>query len=103
VLVDFTAAWCVTCNAIVKPALESHAVATMLQEMGAVVLLADYTRTPQPMTDEIAKFGVAGVPLVLVYPKDPDAPPVILPQPSPLQLPSSYSKTILDALNRAAR
>ncbi|MGH7952332.1 MAG: thioredoxin family protein, partial [Limisphaerales bacterium] len=102
VLVDFTAAWCVTCNAIVKPALENNSVVAELKKLNAVTLLADYTRTPQEMTDEISKYGGAGVPLVLVYPKNPDAAAIVLPQPSPLQLPSSYRKIILDALNRAA-
>jgi thiol:disulfide interchange protein DsbD len=102
VLVDFTARWCVTCNAIVKPALENSAVAAKLKAMNAVVLLADYTRTPQAMTDEIAKYGSAGVPLVLVYPKNPALPAIVLPQLSPLQLPSGYSKIVSDALDRAA-
>jgi thiol:disulfide interchange protein DsbD len=102
VLVDFTASWCVTCNAIVKPALDNNSVSARLKEMNAVTLLADYTRTPAEITDEISKYGGAGVPLVLVYPKNPDAAPIVLPQPSPLQLPSSYSKIVLDALDRAA-
>jgi thiol:disulfide interchange protein len=102
VLVDFTAAWCVTCNAIIKPALENNSVVAKLKEIGVATFLADYTRTPQNITDEIAKYGGAGVPLVLVYPKSPDTPPIVLPQPSPLQLPSSYSKVVLSALGRAA-
>ena len=101
VLVDFTATWCVTCNAIIKPALESAAVAAKLKELDATTLLGDYTRTPQKMTDEIAKYGGAGVPLVLVYPKNPNAPAIVLRQPGPLELPSSYSKTVLEALNKA--
>ena len=103
VLVDFTASWCVTCNAIVKPALENNSVAAKLKEMDAVVLIADYTRTPSEITDEISKYGGAGVPLVLVYPKNPDAAPIVLPQPSPLQLPSGYAKIVLEALDRSAR
>jgi thiol:disulfide interchange protein DsbD len=102
VLVDFTAAWCVTCNAIVKPALEEPSVTAKLKELNATALLGDYTRTPQEMTDEISKYGGAGVPLVLVYPKNPDAPAIVLPQPDPLELPSTYSKAVLAALNRAA-
>jgi thiol:disulfide interchange protein DsbD len=102
VLVDFTATWCVTCNAIVKPALETSAVVDKLKELDATALLGDYTRTPQKMTDEIAKYGGAGVPLVLVYPKNPNAPAIVLRQPGPLELPSSYSKAVLEALAKAS-
>ena len=102
VLVDFTASWCVTCNAIVKPALENNSVSAKLKEINAVALLADYTRTPPQITDEISKFGGAGVPLVLVYPKNPGAAAMVLPQPSPLQLSSGYEKIVLNALDRAA-
>jgi thiol:disulfide interchange protein len=101
VLVDFTATWCVTCNAIVKPALENPSVVEKLKSLDATALLGDYTHTPQVMTDEIAKYNGAGVPLVLVYPKNPDAPAIVLPQPGPLELPSSYSRKILDALAQA--
>ncbi len=101
VLVDFTATWCVTCNAIVKPALENPAVEAKLKELDATTLLADYTRTPQLMTEEISKYGAAGVPLVLVFPKNPDAPTIVLRQPNPLEFPSSYSKAVLAALEEA--
>jgi thiol:disulfide interchange protein/DsbC/DsbD-like thiol-disulfide interchange protein len=101
VLVDFTAAWCVTCNAIVKPALENPSIIARLKALDATALLGDYTHTPQQMTDEIAKYGGAGVPLVLVYPKNPAAPAIVLPQPNPLELPSSYSRKVLTALERA--
>jgi thiol:disulfide interchange protein DsbD len=101
VLVDFTATWCVTCNAIIKPALEEAAVTEKLKALNATALLGDYTRTPQQMTDEISKYGGAGVPLVLVYPKNPAAPAIVLPQPDPLELPSTYGKKVLAALDRA--
>jgi thiol:disulfide interchange protein DsbD len=101
VLVDFTATWCVTCNAIVKPALENPSVTARLKDLNAIALLGDYTRTPQQITDEIDKYGGAGVPLVLVYPKNPGAPAIVLPQPDPLELPSSYAKAVLSALDRA--
>jgi thiol:disulfide interchange protein/DsbC/DsbD-like thiol-disulfide interchange protein len=101
VLVDFTATWCVTCNAIVKPALESPDVAARLKELGAATLIGDYTRTPPQMTDEISKYGSAGVPLVLVFPKNPSAPAIVLRQPNPFEFPSSYSKAVLSALDQA--
>ncbi|HEY1790065.1 MAG TPA: protein-disulfide reductase DsbD domain-containing protein [Verrucomicrobiae bacterium] len=101
VLVDFTATWCVTCNAIVKPALESPAVTGKLKDLDAVTLIGDYTRAPTQMTDEISKYGGAGVPLVLVFPKNPNVPAIVLRQPDPLEFPSSYSKAVLGALDQA--
>ncbi len=79
-LVDFTAKWCLTCNTIVKPTLESAAVRDKLKAIGAVALLGDYTRFPDNITAELNRFGRAGVPLVLVYPATPTADPIVLPE-----------------------
>jgi thiol:disulfide interchange protein DsbD len=103
ILVDFTAKWCVTCNGIVKPALETPAISNALVKLNAVALLADYTKTPQDMTAELNRYGRAGVPLVLVYPKNPDAPAIVLPDPSPLRAPSHYTTVVLEALERAGQ
>lgn len=80
VLVDFTAKWCLTCNTIVKPALESASVREKLKAVNALALLADYTLFPKHMTEEIQRWGRAGVPLVLVFPADPSQPAVVLPE-----------------------
>jgi thiol:disulfide interchange protein DsbD len=96
VLVDFTAQWCVTCQLNIKPVLGSEAVSRKLKEIDAVTLVADYTRRPDVMTDELYRFGRAGVPLVLVYPKDPKVPPIVLPE-------ALTSGIVLDALDQAAR
>jgi thiol:disulfide interchange protein DsbD len=101
VLVDFTATWCVNCNAIVKPALENPAVTAKLKEINAVTLIGDYTRTPPQMTDEIFKYGAAGVPLVLLFPSNPNAQAIVLRQPHAFEFPSSYSKAVLSALDQA--
>ncbi|HTL57963.1 MAG TPA: protein-disulfide reductase DsbD domain-containing protein [Candidatus Limnocylindrales bacterium] len=96
VVVDFTAKWCLTCNTIVKPALESSSVRRKLQELNAVALLGDYTTFPDNITEELNRFGRAGVPLVLVYPVNPSEPPMVLPE-------ALTSGTILNALTRAVR
>ncbi len=103
VLVDFTADWCLTCNTLVKPALENAAVRQRLKEAHVVALLGDYTGTPAAITEELTRFGRAGVPLVVVYPKDPKEPPIVLPEPSPLRGPSHYSAIISGALEKAVR
>lgn len=95
VLVDFTARWCVTCNTIVKPALESELVRNEVRTIDAVPLLGDYTRFPDAITDELNRYGRSGVPLVLVYPKNPNDPPEVFDVVTP--------STVLKALERAAR
>ena len=63
-----------------KPALESQSVREKLKTLNFVPLLADYTLFPDNITVELNRFGRAGVPLVLVYPADKDAPPFVLPE-----------------------
>ena len=96
VLVDFTADWCLTCQANKKIAIEIAAVRLKVKETGAVALLGDYTRLPDNITTELNRHGRAGVPLVLVYPPKAGSPPVVLPE---LLTPG----IVLDALNRAAQ
>lgn len=80
VLVDFTADWCLTCQANKRLAIDIPSVRGKLKEVNAVALLGDYTRQPDEMTVELNRFGRAGVPLVLVYPKTADQPPMVLPE-----------------------
>lgn len=67
VFVNFTAAWCVTCQVNEKVALTSQAVADAFKDTGAVYLKADWTRKDAEIEAELAKHGRAGVPLYLVY------------------------------------
>lgn len=80
VLVDFTANWCPTCNAIVKPVLQSESVRAKAKEVGAVALLADHSLYPPEISDELKRYERAGVPLVLVFPKDLSLPAIVLPE-----------------------
>lgn len=67
VFVNFTAAWCVTCQVNERVALTSQAVADAFKDTGAVYLKADWTRKDAAIEAELAKHGRAGVPLYLVY------------------------------------
>jgi thiol:disulfide interchange protein DsbD len=80
VLVDFTADWCLTCQVNKKTSIETPSVRAKLKAMDAVALLGDYTRFPDNITTELNRFSRAGVPLVLVYPKNPEAQPIVLPE-----------------------
>jgi len=95
VVVDFTAKWCPTCNAIVKPSFEKSAVQKKLKEVNAVLLVADYTHFSDSITAELKRYQRAAVPLVVVYPVREDEPPMVFDLVSP--------GTILDALTRATQ
>ena len=80
VFVDFTADWCVTCQVNKRTSIEIPSVRAKLKGSGAVTLLGDYTRKDDAITQELKRFSRAGVPLVLVYPKNPNDPPLVLPE-----------------------
>ena len=96
VFVDFTADWCLTCQANKRIAIDIPSVRAKLKQNNAVALLGDYTRLHDDITTELNRFGRAGVPLVLVYPKNPNEPPMVLPE-------ALTPGIVLNALDRAAQ
>jgi thiol:disulfide interchange protein DsbD len=96
VLVDFTADWCLTCQVNKKTSIEISSVRKKIKDLNVVALLADDTHTPENIAVELNRYNRAGVPLVLVYPKKADAPPMVLPE---VLTPG----IVLDALDRAAK
>jgi thiol:disulfide interchange protein len=85
----------VTCQANKKTSIEISSVRAKLKEINAVALLGDYTREDDAITAELQRWGRAGVPLVLVYPVDPKAKVIVLPE-------VLTPKIVLDALAAAA-
>lgn len=67
VFVDFTAAWCVTCQFNKRTVLISSAVERMFAERRVVRLHADWTNRDDAITRELARFGRNGVPLYVLY------------------------------------
>ncbi|HSY10333.1 MAG TPA: thioredoxin family protein, partial [Candidatus Dormibacteraeota bacterium] len=96
VLVDFTADWCLTCQVNKKTSIEISSVRQKLKYLNAVALVGDYTHFPDSITTELNRFNRAGVPLVLVYPKNPDAQAIVLPE-------VLTPNIVLNALNQAAQ
>ncbi len=96
VFIDFTADWCATCQLNKKVSIEIASVRAKLKEINAVSLLGDYTTLPPVMTAELRRFKRAGVPLVLVYPKNPTAEPIVLPE-------ALTPGIVLSALDKAAQ
>lgn len=78
VLVNYTAAWCVSCQVNDRVALSTKGVAEALARNNAAYLKADWTKRDPVIAAELARFGRAGVPLYLVYGAD-GGEPAILP------------------------
>ncbi|MFZ5717849.1 MAG: protein-disulfide reductase DsbD family protein [Pseudomonadota bacterium] len=78
VLVNYTAAWCVSCQVNDRVALSTAGVAEALARNNAAYLKADWTKRDPVIAAELARFGRAGVPLYLVYGAD-GGEPAILP------------------------
>ncbi|MDR3457280.1 MAG: protein-disulfide reductase DsbD family protein [Verrucomicrobiae bacterium] len=80
VIVDFTADWCLTCRVNKQTSIDIDSVSNKLKAIGAVAFNGDYTHFPDSITAELNRYNRAGVPLVLVYPADTNAPPIVLPE-----------------------
>jgi len=76
VLVNFTAAWCVTCQVNERIAFSSPSVAAAFKRTGAAYLVADWTNRDPVIAKALADQGRIGVPLYLVY-SGPGAPRVL--------------------------
>lgn len=79
VLVDFTAAWCITCLANERIALSRPSVREAMARKNVVFMKADWTNQDAHITQALNEFGRSGVPLYLLYEPGKDA-PLILPQ-----------------------
>lgn len=79
VFVDFTAKWCLTCQANKKALYATPEFASALKAVNGVAFIADYTRPSPEITAELAKHNRRGVPLNVLYPADISKPPIILP------------------------
>lgn len=78
VFVDFTAAWCVTCQANKIAALDRDDVQTAFRDKNFMLLVGDWTNRDPAITDILARFGRSGVPLYLLY--RPDGTVQVLPE-----------------------
>ena len=79
-LVDFSAAWCVTCIVNERLALQNGAVVARLQKYNVVTLKGDWTDRSAAIAAELGRYGRAGVPLYLLYPPEAHEGAIVLPQ-----------------------
>lgn len=78
VFIDFTAAWCLSCQVNEKVAFGSEEVQKAFAAKGIAALKADWTNKDEVIAKELAKFGRNSVPLYVLYLPDKEA--VLLPE-----------------------
>jgi thiol:disulfide interchange protein DsbD len=80
VLVNMTAAWCITCLANEQTTLSTTRVQEAMQEYGIAYMKGDWTNQDPEISRVLDEFNRPSVPLYILYPADPAAEPRILPQ-----------------------
>ena len=80
VLVDFTAAWCLSCQVNEKAVLQDKSVEQELIRRHYVLLRADWTRYDPEITSALNKVGRDGVPTYVVFSGHADGSSHVLPE-----------------------
>jgi thiol:disulfide interchange protein DsbD len=89
VFVDFTAAWCITCQVNKKTVLETEAALSVFKAHNVLLMVGDWTNPDPIITDALAEFGRKSVPVYAFYPADGSAAKI---------LPQILSQTIIEDL-----
>jgi DsbC/DsbD-like thiol-disulfide interchange protein/cytochrome c biogenesis protein CcdA len=79
VFVDFTAAWCLTCQVNKLAVLETTAARVLFHERNVLLMRGDWTLYDPRITEALAEFGRSSVPLYVFYPADGAAPRILPP------------------------
>jgi thiol:disulfide interchange protein DsbD len=80
VFLDFTAAWCLSCQFNERAVLRTGDVESALRSHNFVLLKADWTNGDPGITQKLASVGRAGVPTYVLYPADAGSAPDVLPE-----------------------
>jgi len=80
VLVDFTAAWCLSCQVNERVVLDRPDVEARLHASGIALVRADWTHHDDDIAQTLAQLGRSGVPAYALYPATPGQPPTLLPE-----------------------
>ena len=80
VFVDFTAAWCLSCQVNERSVLHDAAVERELDARHYVLLRADWTRYDPEITRQLASVSRSGVPTYVIYPAQTSGRVQVLPE-----------------------
>jgi thiol:disulfide interchange protein DsbD len=80
VFVDFTAAWCLSCQVNERLVLNSPEVQQRLRDGDVQLLRADWTQYDAQITQELTALGRSGVPTYVIFPPGVQSQPDVLPE-----------------------
>lgn len=80
VFIDFTAAWCLSCQVNERLVLRSADVQQQFADRKLTLLKADWTQYDPEITKELASLNRSGVPTYVIYPANQAAPADVLPE-----------------------
>jgi thiol:disulfide interchange protein DsbD len=96
VYIDFTAAWCITCQVNKSVVFSSQEVVQKLKNAGFQMMKADWTARDPEITKALEKHGRSGVPLNVIYAPKAEKSPIVLPN-------ILTSGIVLEAIDEALR
>ena len=80
VFIDFTAAWCLSCQVNERLVLKSSDVQHQFTKNDVTLLRADWTQYDPEITKQLASVKRSGVPTYVIYPAAVNSPPDVLPE-----------------------
>jgi thiol:disulfide interchange protein len=80
VFIDFTAAWCLSCQVNERLVLRSSDVQRQFSDNKVTLLKADWTQYDPEITKHLASVGRSGVPTYVIYPGRANSTAVVLPE-----------------------
>ncbi|HEX4577469.1 MAG TPA: thioredoxin family protein [Edaphobacter sp.] len=80
VFIDFTAAWCLSCQVNERLVLRSADVQHQFSKNNITLLRADWTQYDPEITKQLASINRSGVPTYVIYPAPVNSAPDVLPE-----------------------
>ena len=77
VFVDYTAAWCITCQVNKRLVLDDQTIIAAFKKNNVITYRADWTSRDAEITKSLSDFGRSGVPVYVYYPPNQKAPIVL--------------------------
>lgn len=78
VMLDFTAAWCTNCFVNKKVALDTEPTQELLEELGGVAMLADWTDQNEEIESKLNELQSKSIPVLAIFPGNKPEKPIVL-------------------------